>query len=143
MNKLLYLFLLLVACGDYQALVIPDKEFSPYLLEFSEDYGMDVTHYPIYFRQLDKNIAGVCLSGQGRNKIYIDPDWWSTYSSAIKRVVIYHELGHCLLQRSHDDTLIVDSMGLVVPKSFMFPYVDARLAIPRNLEYYKNELIGE
>jgi len=49
--------------------------------------------------------VGQCLTYEsGLRQINIDIDYWSMSNSIQKEFLVFHELGHCLLQRSHDDT---------------------------------------
>ena len=50
------------------------------------------------------NVAGQCQHFENSpNVVLIDPDYWNKYSDLEKEYLIFHELGHCYLQRSHLD----------------------------------------
>jgi len=56
-------------------------------------------------QEIDQNyVAGVCthVQGQPRN-ITIDKTYFNSHSYYWQELVIYHELGHCVLGRSHRD----------------------------------------
>ncbi|MDX1683632.1 MAG: hypothetical protein R3275_00260 [Saprospiraceae bacterium] len=48
------------------------------------------------------NVAGTChYSSQYPNRVTIDMDFWNTSSILSREMVVFHELGHCVLYRSH------------------------------------------
>ena len=52
-------------------------------------------------------------------EINIDPEFWAIASDVEKEEVVFHELGHCILGRDHEETVLEEG----IPKSIMFPYV--------------------
>ena len=55
-------------------------------------------------------VVGQCShSEDSPNKVTVDPVFWRQASYSRKEFVIFHELGHCHLQRSHFDG--VDASG--------------------------------
>ena len=58
---------------------------------------------------LPNAIAGQCVQTEGKpSQIRIDQTIWSRSSTSIKEFLVFHELGHCILDRSHDDTRNTD-----------------------------------
>jgi hypothetical protein len=52
----------------------------------------------------EKNIVAQCTHYQSRpNLVRLDKDYWNTGSEMDKEFYIFHELGHCLLNRDHLD----------------------------------------
>jgi len=51
------------------------------------------------------NIAGQCSvnTGTGRKVVRIDATYWANASTLEREFVIFHELGHCFLERTHVD----------------------------------------
>ena len=48
--------------------------------------------------------VGVCIKyGDGTKEILIRESAWNTYSTQQQEILIFHELGHCLLNRDHQD----------------------------------------
>jgi hypothetical protein len=80
------------------------------------------------------DVVGLCyLSGSPR--VLIDEDAWNTSSSPKREVVVFHELGHCVLGRQHRTDLSPDGSR---PMSIMFPYVlDADTYMQHRQEYIK------
>lgn len=75
---------------------------------------------------------------------------WNSYNEFQKEEVIYHELGHCALERGHDDTMIKSTLGPIeieFPKSIMYPYILNDFDYKFLKKYYMVELflpyIGE
>ncbi len=53
----------------------------------------------------DEGVAGLCHFGNSiTNTITIDDDFWATASATFKEYVVFHELGHCVLFRDHDES---------------------------------------
>lgn len=118
-----------------------DIEFIPYIQEFESYYGKTVGHVPIGFADLDKKIAGVCYrSIVGRQilraYILIDKDYWYLISEYQRINLIFHELGHCVLNRDHVHS---DSVTLC-PKSFMFEQVISNSCLQQNYYDYIEEM---
>ena len=52
----------------------------------------------------DSNIQGQCFRNEERpKKVIIDVNYWANASESEKEFIIFHELGHCFLDRSHLD----------------------------------------
>lgn len=72
---------------------------------------------------LDSSIAnlgedGVCILGTNTTPVIrIGTNYWNTASDQGKEALLFHELGHCILGRVHNQ--VVDSTD--VPESIMFP----------------------
>jgi hypothetical protein len=55
-------------------------------------------------------VAGFCSSTQeGDPEIVVDRDFWNRVIPLQQELVVFHELGHCILGRGHTDDL--DDMG--------------------------------
>lgn len=52
----------------------------------------------------DGNVAGQCFRNiEKPRKVIIDIDYWDNATEAVREVLVFHELGHCFLERDHDD----------------------------------------
>jgi hypothetical protein len=60
----------------------------------------------MYFADIpNNNTLGQCRFTAGSNLIEIDRFYWRSLDEVEKEFLIFHELGHCVLQRGHrDDT---------------------------------------
>lgn len=58
---------------------------------------------------LEGNAIGQCRSNSLLpDEVIIDEDYWSNASELQREFVVFHELGHCMLDRSHDNTANVN-----------------------------------
>lgn len=58
----------------------------------------------------ENNVAGSCRFGSHiDNEVTIDKTFWNSSSEIFREFVIFHELGHCVLLRDHDES--VDARG--------------------------------
>ena len=93
---------LLSGCGQAPT----DNEFVPLVDEFNAlivARGLPAASVPVAFGETHGSL-GVCTrSAFGGNEVTIDREWWNLCSPAAKRLLIFHELGHCVLGRAHRD----------------------------------------
>ena len=112
--------ILLVGCGsspvDYQVEYVDhdprSNEVDEELLEYVEQFGaefecIDVSDVPPRFEALELPRIGVCktwtTTSRSYHEILIDPDTWDDMSDTRRELLMYHELGHCLLEMDHSD----------------------------------------
>jgi len=63
---------------------------------------------------LSGNTIGLCQLGGGPPTVTIDAEFWDTADADEREVLVFHELGHCLLDRPHvDDHLAIMSSYLL------------------------------
>ena len=49
-------------------------------------------------------VLGVCVrSDEAPNRVAVDQEAWSVASQAFRELIVFHELGHCVLNREHLD----------------------------------------
>lgn len=111
--RYLILLLFLSSCGEGK---IPLGAM-PHVLSFELDFGVKVTS-TIQF--VDKITAidgavGVCYP---TNVIQLDINYWRQ-SHDEANMVIYHELGHCVLKQGHRDGLLPDGCHASIMHSEM------------------------
>lgn len=59
----------------------------------------------------DNSTVGQCqTSDEGNRRVFIDRAFWEDYDFAEKEFIVYHELGHCFLQREHDNSVNGDNV---------------------------------
>jgi hypothetical protein len=108
--------LVLVVTGCGSGVLGPNADqgtFTSYVQEFEQaakDNGLDLKgvsyEIPITFDDLNKPMAGRCdlgLLGIAGPKILIDRSTWGWSPETQKKLIIFHELGHCVLHRAHND----------------------------------------
>ncbi len=58
-----------------------------------------------YLVNLDNDVVGQCATlSNGEGQVRVDQIYWNRASPLERELLIFHELGHCILGRSHDDT---------------------------------------
>src|SRR5690606_5868720 len=128
MFKHLILVLILVSCGqnDPRTVYGVSIEVQPYLDEYLHHKGSPL-NYPIAIQIVDKvpnaTWAAVCTKWGEYRQIEIRRDIWDSSTYIMKLALVFHELGHCDLNRKHDDTTL-DTEG---PTSYMYPSMFAPL----------------
>lgn len=110
MNKLKYLILLtflLTGCGPKLEL----GDFKSYVTSFEAEslirgQSIHITNLKIQFGFLPSNLLGLCnVNNLATPLITINPDLWTNMDDTQKEQVVYHELGHCVLHRVHNNSL--------------------------------------
>jgi hypothetical protein len=121
-----------------------EEELAQLVLEFQTRYNATF-NFIIDFKPASymnsgptTTVVGVCeVYSDGSKKIFMNQDWWPTTNSLMKKVLTFHELGHCYFNRSHDNRTFPTTR----PYSIMYPYIDPVayyfLAFE---EYYLNEM---
>lgn len=71
--------------------------------------------------------------------IVVSKKYWVTMSETEREMVMFHELGHCILNRGHNENLKEPN----IPESIMYPYIfssDVYLFLKSNyiLELFQN-----
>jgi hypothetical protein len=117
MYKLIFLFVLLVAtfaCGKEETVNV-DAELQPLFSSFSSEaqqrgMTLDMTNYTGMLTDLDEaNVAAKCQTiSNGQKRVLVDLGFWKTASTMQREMVVFHELGHCVLNRAHLDDARTD-----------------------------------
>lgn len=90
---------------------VVDPEFEPYVELFLEHANIPSINVDMYFNDQTGNVIGVCKKRGNDRNIEIDGDWWSTASDLDREILIFHELGHCVLDQGHRDFQLPDGCG--------------------------------
>lgn len=115
-----------------------DSEFDNYVSKFEQQIEVDV-ELDIGFNKLEYPIVGSCyVYTTGYKEIIIDPDFWFNTIQSEKEELLFHELGHCVLNKEHDET-ILKAAYFYIPKSIMYPYVFGS-QYTKFEQYYLDEL---
>jgi len=90
--------------------------------------------------------AGVCITfeGGGPKKLQLNALHWPTLTETQKQLVVFHELGHCILNRDHKADL-EDRLGYYQAVSIMHPAVLEAISPDTFAQYrsdYYSELFG-
>ena len=121
--------LFLTSCGIKQAdprwIKGIDKEFVSYVSVFEAMYKKSIGDISIGFEKLESSTVGRCtIWSSGYRQIRIDPDYWHSASEEKRIGLIFHELGHCVLNRTHTSkTFYYSGLSIngYVPASLMHP----------------------
>jgi hypothetical protein len=84
--------------------------FEAYLNDFethsqnSYNHRLQVNDIKIYFAQLDASILARCTMSDGTPQIAVNEQMWKGLAPDVREVLLFHEFGHCILNRRHDNT---------------------------------------
>lgn len=90
---------------DYDNSELNNSEFQSYVDSFKEEaktrgHNIDANSINFYLADIEnENVGGLC--NQRKEEIVIDRDNWEIASEIEKELLVYHELGHCILGRAH------------------------------------------
>jgi len=149
--------------------LIAEKELIPYINRFIEQsdgkyqkIGNNVIIRDLAWGRGTGNTVGLC--NWGTNTISIDQSYWMMSSEIERESLIFHEFGHCTMNRMHTDTKevegsiyfyfdefmfwsgILEKRGLLkdgCPGSLMHPYTIATACLVKHRDYYQKELFDE
>ena len=149
MNKysLLLCLGLLMVMGCSEDVVSTDEELIPYFQLFADEAaerGIIVDYEAERIEGLKQNISQINVLGQCfRNedkpkKIVVDIDYWDSANESDRQFLIFHELGHCFLNREHDDRKDADNVCVSIMHST--PQACDFLLTDDNKEAYFDEL---
>jgi hypothetical protein len=122
-----------------------NEEFLPYVDNYVAYKGSAISYdIPIQFSNLEHPKIGVCtIWTTGERQIQIDREAWTSLSDSERIGLIFHELGHCDLNRGHINTRHYYSGNHIsgdVPDSFMYPYNFFSSHYIELFNYYVKEL---
>lgn len=90
----------------------------------------------------DGNVIGTCqYGGFSTNHVTIDNAFWSSSSNLGREFVVFHELGHCFLNRGHKEDSTSEGLCVSLMRSGTGRCRDAYNT--RNREYYLDELFSQ
>lgn len=89
----------------------------------------------------DGNVAGTCsTNGHNLRHIVIDQSFWNRASNLLREMVIYHELGHCVLGRGHTEGSFQNGICRSIMRSGLGTCRDAYTEA--NRDYFVRELFA-
>lgn len=153
----LFLALILTSCGRAEKGTV-NPVFKPYadrFVELSKREGYEWTESQAQYISIQfddsgylerNNYLGYCRRQDGKKSIGISREYWESkyVDFADKESLIFHELGHCLLGRPHEEEEVpavdVKFMQYSLPVSLMNPYAVDGLIYGMNYEDYLQEL---
>jgi hypothetical protein len=157
MRGLLLLSITLIGCtrpnGDPRDITGINPAFDTYVAQFEQHLGRSIGDIPMQFANLPGDMVGECIIWDvdpefSWREIKIDPTFWANNQDVNTAMsLIFHELGHCVLNRAHIYTTwtYTNKDGpWSVPTSIMYPYLffDSWEPFPELTSYYMNELFN-
>jgi hypothetical protein len=109
------------------------EKIEPFVSMFEQDYGHKVD-IGIGFGRFSDSVVGLC--NHITNSITLDKEYWNVISYQKQLVLVYHELGHCILMRNHTSAIFKDGC----PTSIMYPEILSDFCIGKYLNYYLLEI---
>ena len=114
-----------------------DRKALEHVKAFEEHYGEDLGHVKIAFKDFGNvGYDGVCDVNFGR-QIYLDINAWKVHSYLEKQLLVFHELGHCVLDREH---VQYNEHTEACPPSIMGYMGISEFCFRRDRQYYIDEL---
>ena len=157
-KQTLFLSLMLVGCGRNGEIDFLDMrgeshsddteieaQYLPYVSAFETLHNNQKVNIKISSAKLEETILGVCYTySDGYRQIKINTEYWPSLSEPARDQLIKHELGHCILGRPHDNTMIhFDDVKNEVPKSIMYMYGFGDSSFySKHLDHYNDELFN-
>ena len=129
MNKIhlfSFLFISFLSCQKEENLIAPevDERLTPFFESFKQEgssRGQNINMKDIIGQIIDIDTDGVlgrCNQlTSGQKHLMIDRLFWETANVTEKEYVIFHELGHCALNRRHTDATNKDGTCISMMQS--------------------------
>jgi len=124
--------------------LIMDEEFLPFFEEFKRDaekYSVIPNFQNLtttFTSDLSDGVLAYCLPKF--NTIKVSRSRWKNLDSLTRKLLLYHEWGHCTLRREHVSELFNNGI-ITCPDSIMYPYIDpAVLCYDLFPQWYDKEL---
>lgn len=153
--RLLLVVFFLSSCSGFHSIPSQDAQLLPYFNDYYSECTVlksvsscqDIFQIDLEFAVLNSPVEGVCQKWSEQTtfdnyvyrRIAIDPNTWSQLSETARHALIYHELGHCHLNRGHLDTNGGPGLPSYVPSSIM----NERRFQDSFLEYYHVQYMHE
>ncbi len=145
--RIVFLLFILIATGcarpasDPGAFNTIDPTFNQYYASFSAAENNAQFYMPIALVSQVSPIVGRCVVyDDGHRQIEIDPAFWMGADQDTRTVLVWHELGHCVFNRTHNHSYFVDSGGNYCAFSIMNPYIFGDPCFTNNRVAYEQEL---
>lgn len=144
---LLVLVLTTTACVAPKTIETSSQNVEPYVENYVQRFVQEAAAYNRNLPDLqylhvvfvpsfsDVGFAATCTRHYKRPTIQISKQYWYSKSDTEKEIIMFHELGHCLLYRDHNETVLNS-----VPVSIMFPVQLYNIVYEPRREAYLYEL---
>lgn len=73
---------------------------------YGKEISLDEIDIDAYIQSIEeRGTLGQCKSySNGSKQVVIDQQFWNRASTLEREYIVFHELGHCILDRDHDDS---------------------------------------
>lgn len=88
----------------------------------------------------EDGVAGTCQYGSHINHVTVDLNFWNNSSYLIREFVVFHELGHCVLERDHEEGAFNNGICRSIMRSGLEDCTDAYNQ--QNRTYFIDELFS-
>ena len=120
------------------------KSFEEAALSLGHEIDLNAHFITGHIADIDKgNVAGMCSysSRRSEKEIVLDEDFWRRSNTTYKEYIVFHELGHCVLQRDHLDACLNNKTWTSIMRSGLGDCFDNYTS--RTRTYYIDELFNE
>lgn len=135
------LALLVSSCGRPPIRIV-DAELQEYVSRFEQIGRFQIGDLEAQFGEIkEENVVGLCETdddAQTPPKITISKEYWEGIIDVQREELLFHELGHCILNREHRNDLGADGC----PMSIMYWETISVQCLDRYIDYYREELFG-
>ena len=90
-----------LACSNNKDSRYIDERAREFFNEFQAEHGYDISFINIRFSVFEEAEAAKCVKESGL--VLVNEVYWADWCDEQKRSVIWHELGHCVLGRKHEE----------------------------------------
>lgn len=123
---------------------LTDLQFAPYIKKFEYYRKSSTIRTPISLADLSPKVAGVCRKTMiNKIPVYsyveINRDYWFKISELQRTNLVFHELGHCALNRGHVRPIFKKPC----PSSFMHYQVMSNNCLKVHYNKYIREMFHE
>lgn len=125
----------ILGCGLTQKSV--HREINPYVVLWENEMGVSARVTSISFGDV-KDAAGVC--NYLTRDIVINRDIWNRSGYFSRKNLIYHELGHCVLYKRHNNDRFPDGCPKSIMLDSMFEDHEIKNCFIPYMNYYLQEL---
>lgn len=160
MVKNLLLMLLVVGCGmepssDRNHNKVTSFDGFEYYVELFKEQGLrynqiiEIDNLVIEFSKLEKRgamiVLGTCTAYTNRAPlIQIDPDEWARLRLSSRIILMFHELGHCILHRGHvENSFSIMNPTIISSQNFISKEYEVLAELFDESKYGSLELVGE
>jgi len=137
----LVLVVLVTGCGrDYRV-----SGFESYVDSFkaaAKTVGHELTINDLiieFGKPASENADATCYQGAGTPRIAVDRSRWEKMEEMKRTALLFHEMGHCVLERRHKEGIAEKGC----PSSVMYPYTLSNDCFTEYKIQYETELFSE